>query len=57
MRFITHDQVPPAFRGLQLELHIFVAREFVETGDDEIVFQEPVARAGRFELIVRQDLE
>jgi hypothetical protein len=40
-----------------LKLHIFVAREFVETGDDEVVFQEPVAGTRRFELVVRQDLE
>ena len=54
---VADDQVPAAFRGLQLSLHIFVAREFVETGDDEVVFEEPVAGTRRFELVVRQDLE
>ena len=36
---------------------VFVAAELVEAADDQVVLLEPVARAGRFELVVRQDLE
>ena len=41
----------------QLLLHVLVAAQLVEPGDDEVVLQEPVAGAGRFELVVGQDLE
>ena len=57
VRLVADDQVPTAIRDLQLLLHVFVAREFVETGDDEVVFEEPVAGARRFELVIGQDLE
>ena len=57
VRLVADDQVPTAFRDLELLLHVFVAREFVETGDDEVVFEEPVAGTRRFELVVGQDFE
>ena len=38
-------------------LHVLVARELVEPGDDEVGFQEPVAGARGLELVVGQDLE
>ena len=41
----------------ELLLHVLVARELVEPGDDEVVLEEPVAGAGGFELVVGQDLE
>ena len=42
---------------LQLLLHVLVARELVEPGDDEVGFQEPVAGARGLELVVGQDFE
>jgi hypothetical protein len=55
--FIANDQIPTAFRGLKFMLHIFVARKLVKPGNDEVVFEEPVAGARRFQLVVRQDFE
>ena len=57
MRFIANDQIPTTIRRLELLLHIFVAGELVKPGDHQIGFQEPVAGARRFELVVGQDLE
>ena len=57
MRLVAHDEVPAAIRRLQLLLDILVAGELVEPGNDEVGFQEPVAGACRFELVVRQDVE
>src|SRR5206468_6854061 len=34
-----------------------VAREFIETGNNEIVFEKPVAGSSCFQLVVREDLE
>ena len=55
--FVADDQVPVAVAGLQFLLHFFVAREFVEAGDDEVGLEEPVAGAGGFELVVGKDFE
>ena len=55
MGFVDHDQVPVG--RLELGLHVLVARELVETADDQIVLLEPVAGAGRFQLVVGQDVE
>ncbi len=55
--FVADHQIPAAIGCLQLLLHVFVAREFVEAGDDEVGFQEPVAGACRFQLVVGQNLE
>ena len=57
MRLVAHNEVPAAIRCLQLLLDILVAGELVEPGDGEVGFQEPVAGARRFELVVRQDVE
>ena len=50
-------EVPAAVRRLELLLHVLVARELVEPGDDEVGLEEPVAGARRFELVVGEDLE
>ena len=57
VRLVAHDEVPAAIRRLQLVLDVLVAGELVEPGNDEVGFQEPVAGACRFELVVRQDFE
>ena len=57
VRLVAHDEVPAAIRRLQLVLDVLVAGELVEPGNDEVGFQEPVAGACRFELVVRQDVE
>ena len=57
MRLITHHEIPPALRRPQLLLNILVTRELVQPGDDQVRLQEPVARSGRLQLVVRQDLE
>jgi hypothetical protein len=57
VRLVADDQVVATVRGAQLLLHVLVARQLVEAGDGEIVFEEPVACAGGFELVVGQDLE
>ena len=54
---VAHDQVPARVRRLQLLLHLLVARQLVQTGDDQVGLEEPVAGAGGFELVVGQDLE
>ena len=54
---IAYDQVPVTVARLQFLLDLLVAREFVEAGDHEIGFEEPVAGAGGFELVVGEDLE
>ena len=55
--FVADHQVPAAVGRLELLLHVFVARELVEAGDDEVGFEEPVAGARRFQLVVGEDLE
>ena len=55
MRFVADDEVPVGL--LQLGLGILVAAELVEPADGQRVFGEPVAGAGRFELVVGHDLE
>ena len=57
VRLVAHDQVPAGVGRLQLLLHVLVAGQLVETGDDQVGLQEPVAGAGGFELVVGQDLE
>ena len=57
VRLVAHDEVPAAIRRLQLVLDVLVAGELVEPRNDEVGFQEPVAGACRFELVVRQDVE
>ena len=55
--FVADDEVPATVGRLQLLLHVVVARELVEAGDDEVGFQEPIAGPRRFQLIVGQDIE
>ena len=57
VRLVTDHQVPAAVRGLELLLHVLVARELVQAGNDEVIFQEPVAGARRFQLVVGQDVK
>ena len=57
VRFVADDEIPAAIRRLQLLLHVLVARQLVEPGDDEVGFQEPIAGARRFQLVVGQDFE
>src|SRR5689334_18559298 len=57
VRLVADHEIPPAFRNLQLLLYILVARKFIETRDDEIIFEKPVAGTRRFELVIRQYLE
>jgi hypothetical protein len=57
MCLIADYQAPAAIRGLELLLHILVARQLVQTGNDEVLFQEPVASTRRFQLVVGQDIK
>ena len=57
VRLVADHEVPAAVRRLQLGLHVLVARQLVEAGDDEVVLEEPVAGNGRRELVVGEDLE
>ena len=54
---VADHQVPAAVGGLELLLHVLVARELVESGDDEVGLQEPVAGARGLQLVVGEDLE
>ena len=54
---VEDDEVPACAGHPELGLHIGIPREFVEAGDDEIVFDEPVPGSGRFEVVVGDDLE
>ena len=57
VRLIADDQVPPTVGSLELLLDVLVARQFIEPRDHEVRLQEPVARPGGFEFVVRQNLE
>ena len=57
VRLVADDEIVAAVRGAELLLHVFVARQLVEAGDAEVVFQKPIAGAGGLELVVGQDLE
>ena len=57
MGLVAHDEIPAAIRSLQLLLNVFVARELIQPGNDEISLQEPVPCARGFELVIRQDVE
>ena len=54
---VADDQVPAGLRRLQLMLHVVVAGELVQARDGEGGFQEPVAGARRFEVVVGEDVE
>ena len=55
--FVAHHQVITAIGRSKQGLQIFAAGQFVQPGDGEIVFQEPIAGAGRFQLVVGEDVE
>ena len=55
--FVANHQVPAAIRSLQLLLYLFIAREFVQPGDDQVGLHEPVAGTRRFQLVIGQNLE
>ena len=55
--FVADHEIPAAVRSRELCLNIFVAREFIETGNNEIVFEKPVTGSSSFQLVVREDLE
>jgi hypothetical protein len=57
VRLVADDQVVAVVQRGEFLLNGLVARELVETGDGEIVFDEPVAGARGLELIVGQDFE
>src|SRR5262249_2169122 len=57
MRLVTHHQIPAAIRSLKLLLYVFIARELVQAGNDQVVLQEPVASARHFQLVIGQDVE
>ena len=52
---VADDQVPVGL--LELGLDVLVAAQLVEPADGQGVLLEPVAGAGRFELVVGHDLE
>ena len=54
---VADDEVPAAVGDRELGLHVLVAGQLVQAGDDEVVLEEPVAGAGRLELVVGEDLE
>ena len=56
-KLVAHDQIPAPVGHRQLGLHILVAAQLVETGDDEIVLHEPITRACRLQFVVGQDFE
>lgn len=53
--FVADDQIPVGL--LELLLKVFVTAQFIEAADDEVVLLEPVARSGRFQLVVRHNLK
>ena len=57
VRLVADHEIPAAIGRLELLLHVFVAGELVEAGDDQVGFQEPVAGARGFELVVGEYLE
>ena len=57
MRFVAHHQVPTAVRRSQLVLYVLVAGKFIQAGNDQIGFLEPVAGARAFQLVIGEDFE
>ena len=53
--FVANHQVPVGVG--QLRLNVLVAAQLVQAADGHRILGEPVAGAGRFELVVRQDFE
>ena len=57
MSLVADNQIPAAFGRRQLGLDVLIARELIQTRDDEVRLKEPVAGAGGLQLVVGQDLE
>jgi hypothetical protein len=57
MRFIADNEIPTAVGCSKFLLHILIAGEFVQPGDNKIVFQKPVACTGGFKLIISENIE
>ena len=58
VRLVADDEVPAAVGRLQLGLHVLVARQLVEAGDDAgCVSRNQLPVRGRLELVVGEDLE
>jgi hypothetical protein len=51
---VADDEIPSAVRCLKFLLHILIARQLVEAGDDEVGFQKPVAGPCGLKLVVRR---
>jgi SWIM zinc finger len=50
MGLVANNPGPTAIRGLELILHIFIAREFIQPRDDQIGFQKPICRCRRLPI-------
>ena len=48
VRFVTDDEIPIAY--LEFFLNGFIAAEFIQPADGEVVFQEPVSRGSELRL-------
>ena len=57
MCLIADHQVPACVGDGQLLLDVFVARELVQAGNDQVVLDEPVPGACSLQLVVGQNLE
>ncbi len=57
MCFIADNEIPAAVGGFEFLLHILIAGELVQPGDDKIVFQKPIACTGGFKLIISENIE
>src|SRR5471030_2856585 len=57
MCLVTDNQVPTAFGNFEFMLHILIARELIEPGDDEVIFKKPVPGTCSFELVIGQNFK
>ena len=57
VRFIADDQIPAAVWHLEFLLYIFIAGEFIQPGNHQIILKEPVTGSGSFEFIIRENLK
>ena len=57
VRLVTNHQVPAAVRRCELLLHVLIARQLVQTRNEEAVLKEPVSGASSFELVIGENLK
>ncbi len=57
VRLVADDEIEAAVRRTQLLLHILIAGELVEPGDDEVVFEKPIACTSSFELVIGENFK